>query len=133
VNNRDLQNSSDLPDQYRDKIDSLDQPHKMGEVLENTFKESNKALNSVRNIIKDLINNDVQTKNILKGLIRSVEKEKTIWFLRGIGKFFSYVFTLVLGSIFTFQLQRLRLKYRHHQQRPCVFLFRAPFSKHIYK
>ena len=85
-------------DRYRQ---ILDQPHKLGELLKTTFKESNTAKDALRNALKELLCNDVQARNELKGIIRSVEREKTIWFIRGFGKIVSYIMTLIIGAIFS--------------------------------
>jgi len=77
----------------------LDQPHKFGELLKTTFKESNTAKDALRNAIKDLLSNDVQTRSTLKGIIRGIERENWKWFMKSVFKGSFAVITFFIGIL----------------------------------
>lgn len=90
------------PDLEIGKYTEYLQPHKLGPHLKQTLKENIPVQKEFRNIIKDIICNDVKTKEFLKGQINAVEHERFKWFLKSILKgTFSIVtfFAGILGTL----------------------------------
>lgn len=94
--------SSDEKDLDTYKV--LLEPHNLGPAFKATIKDSVPVQKELRNVIRELLCNDVETRNSLKGIIRNVQKERVFWILSSFsGMMLNLTIAVlsIIGTLFT--------------------------------
>lgn len=79
--------------------DTLEQPDKFAKVFSNACKKSKEMDKSLRNVIREMLENDNDMKGILKGMIRKVEREDWRYFVKKVGLVGWTIIIFILSSI----------------------------------
>ncbi len=78
---------------------SIQQPDRFAQIFCEAAKKQ-KAIDEVlKETFRNLIKNDPDTQNIIKGFIREVEKEDFKSWIKRVGRGLSYLFALIAGAV----------------------------------